>query len=95
MEVAVFKLSECIFYGLPRHVELKCILFILKKELPDTKMGWVSELDYGIPSLQSLWNNLCSHGFGNLNVVVFEGQRLDKVPCLRSLSILWPVAISA
>lgn len=39
MEVAVFKLSECIFYGLPRHVELKCILFILKKELPDTKMG--------------------------------------------------------
>lgn len=39
--MAVFKLNyrNLFFIGLPRPVELKCILPILKKELPDIKMG--------------------------------------------------------
>lgn len=39
----------------------------------------VSKVVYGIPSVQSLGNNVSSYVFGNLNVIILEGQRLDKV----------------
>lgn len=79
--MAVFKLNyqNLFFIGLPRPVELKRVLLILKKELPDIKMGWVSKIVNGNPSLQSLWNNVSPCVFGNLNVIILEGQRLDKV----------------
>ena len=64
----------------------------MKKELPEIKMGWVSKIAYGNPFLERLWNNVSSSVFGNLNVIILEVQRLDKVASyVRSLSILWPV----